>query len=443
MTERSSFTNRMGFVLATAGAAVGLGNIWRFPYLAAEYGGGIFLLTYLFLVFTAGFILVLIESAIGRKTGSGVICAFEKIGSRWKFAGYLTFITPLIIFSFYSVVGGWVIHYAVQFLIGNGGLLADPGYFGEYTANPVVPVIWLLFFIALTSGIVLRGVRKGIERVTRILMPVLLVMLVALGIYCICMPGGLDGLWYFLYPDFSQFSSELVVAALGQMFFTLMIGSGVIMTYGSYLSKKENLVKSAHAVDFFDTSVAILAGLLIIPAVFALSGGSPESLGAGPGLMFIALPQVFATFPFGSVVGFAFFLLVFFAAITSSISMYEVAVASLTEKFSLPRKNVVLGITLFVTVAAVIVSLGYGVLDFIQFNGMNILDMLDYLGNNILLPVCALLACIAAGWIIKPRGIIDEICEEGVQFRGQKLFSFALRYLVPAAIIIILITGIF
>lgn len=431
----------MGFVLATAGAAVGLGNIWRFPYLAAEYGGGIFLFTYLVLVFTVGFILVLTESTIGRKTGSGVICAFEKIGRRWRFAGYLTFITPLLIFSFYAVVGGWVMYYALQFLHGNGLSLADAGYFAAFTAEPVVPAVCTLIFIALTAGIILRGVRRGIEKTTRILMPVLLVMLVALAVYCICMPGGFDGLWYFLYPDFSQFSADLVVAALGQMFFTLMIGSGVIMTYGSYLSKKDNLVKSAHAIDFFDTAVAILSGLLVIPAVFALSGGSPETLGSGPALMFIALPQVFSTFPFGGAVGFLFFLLVFFAAITSSISMYEVAVASLTEKFSLSRKTAVFGITAFVSVAAVIVSLGYGVLDFVQVNGMNILDMLDFLGNTILLPLCALLACIAAGWVIKPQGILEEICSEGVSFRGQKVFSFALRYLVPAAIMIILITG--
>ena len=443
MASRSSFTNRMGFVLATAGAAVGLGNIWRFPYLASEYGGGIFLLTYLILVFTAGFVLVLTESALGRMTGSGVLCAYEKISKKLSFAGYLTFFTPLLIFSFYSVVGGWVMYYALQFIIGNGSLLADSAYFSEFTAEPVIPAVFTLVFIAITAWIVLRGVRKGIEKTTRLLMPVLLVMLVVLSIYCICMPGGLDGLWYFIYPDFSQFSAELVLAALGQMFFTLMIGSGVIMTYGSYLSRKENLVKSAHAIDFFDTAVAILAGLLVIPAVFALSGGSPEALGSGPALMFIALPHVFETFPLGGLIGAAFFLMVFFAAITSSVSMYEVAVASLTEKFSISRKKAVLGITAGVSFAAVIVSLGFGVLDFVQLNGMNILDMLDFLGNSILLPVCSLFACFAAGWILKPKAVVDEICSCGVMFRGQQVFSFALRYLVPAAILIILITGIF
>lgn len=433
----------MGFVLATAGAAVGLGNIWRFPYLAAEHGGGVFLFTYLVLVFTVGFVLVLTESALGRKTGSGVIGVFEKIGHRWKIAGYLTFITPLIVFSFYSVVGGWVMHYTLQFFLGNSELLADSVYFNVFTADPFIPSFWTIVFIFLTAGIVLQGVQRGIEKTTRILMPVLLTMLVLLAVYCICMPGGLDGLWYFLYPDFSQFSADLVVAALGQMFFTLMIGSGVIMTYGSYLSKKDNLVKSAHAIDFFDTAVAILAGLLVIPAVFAFSGGSPETLGSGPALMFVTLPQVFITFPFGGVIGFLFFLLVFFAAVTSSVSMYEVAVTSLTDKFSVSRKTIVWGITFFITISALLVSLGFGVLDFIQINGMNILDMLDYLGNTILLPVCSLLACVAAGWVIKPQGVIDEICEEGVSFRGQKLFSLALRYLVPGAILIILITGIF
>ncbi len=442
MSEKSSFTSQMGFVLATAGAAVGLGNIWRFPYLAAEYGGGIFLITYLCMIFTVGFILVLTESALGRKTGSGVICAFEKISRKWGWLGYLVAIVPLLILSFYAVVAGWVIHYMVMFFTGNGAEAAATGYFEAFTADPFLPAFWTVLFILGTAFIVIRGVSRGIERINRILMPVLLGLLAALALYCLTMPGGLDGLAYFLTPDFSQFSPDLVLAAMGQMFFTLMIGSGVIVTYGSYMSKKDNLVKSAHAVDFFDTAVALLAGVLVICAVFAFSGGSPETLGSGPALMFIALPAVFVTSPIATILGGGFFLLVLFAAITSSVSMYEVATASFIERFSLSRKKVVIGITIYAIISAIIVSLGYGVLDFIQINGMNILDMMDYLANNILLPLASLLMCIVAGWVIKPQGIIDEITEEGVSFRGQRLFSFMLRWVVPVVIAAILISGV-
>ena len=441
MAERGSFTNKMGFVLATAGAAVGLGNIWRFPYLVAENGGGLFLLVYLLLVFTVGIALILTESAVGRRAGAGVLSAFSKISKRWTFLGYLSFFIPLLILSFYAVVGGWVLQYGLQFLLGNGLEMASPGYFAGFSADPLVPTILALVFLALTAGIVIRGVQKGVEKTCRFVMPTLLVMLIILAGYCICMPGGLEGVAYMFYPDFSEFTPGLLIAALGQVFFSLTIGAGLIITYGSYLPKKENLVTSARAVAVFDVAVAVLAAMMVIPAVFAFSGGSPETLGSGPDLMFIVLPQVFVSFPFGNLIGALFFILVFFAAITSSVAIYEVGISSLIDRFGLSRKRAVLTLSLPLAAAVVLVSLGFGVLDFIQINGLGIFAFLDYLTNNILLPISAFLMSIVAGWVIKPKGIIDEICAEGVTFRGQKIFSLALRYLIPAVILVILITG--
>ena len=359
MAERHLFSNRMGFILATAGAAVGLGNIWRFPYLAAEYGGGIFLLIYLLLVVTLGFTIMITEIAVGRSTGCGVLGAFAKISRKWRFIGYLSLMVPCIILPYYSVIGGWVMKYGFEFITGGGAGIASnaEGFFAAFTGSIASPIFWSVLFILITAVIMLFGVKKGIERTSRILMPVLFVMLIGLAIYCICMPGGLDGLAYYLYPDFSKFSFEAVVAAMGQLFYSLTLGFGVMITYGSYLAKKENLEKSVHIIEIFDTGVAVLAGLLIVPAAFVFSGGSPESLGAGPGLMFEALPQVFETFPGGDIVGAIFFICVFFAALTSAICMYEVPVAALMEKFSIRRPAAVGIVTVFSIAVAILVCL--------------------------------------------------------------------------------------
>ncbi|HJJ72306.1 MAG TPA: sodium-dependent transporter, partial [Methanocorpusculum sp.] len=257
----------------------------------------------------------------------------------------------------------------------------------------------------------------------------------------ICMPGGLDGLWYYLYPDFSKFSFEAVVAAMGQLFYSLTLGFGVMITYGSYLAKKENLEKSVHTIEIFDTSVALLSGLLIVPAVFVFSGGSPESLGAGPGLMFHALPQVFETFPGGDIVGALFFICVFFAALTSAICLYEVPVAAIMEKFNVKRYVSVGIVTVFTLLVAVIVCLGYNVLDFVVLNGYNILDMLDFFSNCIVLPVVAILTCILIGWIVKPKVVIDEIEDGGHTFKMKKVYLVVLKFIAPIAITLILLSN--
>ena len=443
MAERHLFSNRMGFILATAGAAVGLGNIWRFPYLAAEYGGGIFLLIYLLLVVTLGFTIMITEIAIGRSTGCGVLGAFAKISRKWRFIGYLSLMVPCIILPYYSVIGGWVMKYGFEFITGGGAGIASnaEGFFAAFTGSIASPIFWSVLFILITAVIMLFGVKKGIERTSRILMPVLFVMLIGLAIYCICMPGGLDGLAYYLYPDFSKFSFEAVVAAMGQLFYSLTLGFGVMITYGSYLAKKENLEKSVHIIEIFDTGVAVLAGLLIVPAAFVFSGGSPESLGAGPGLMFEALPQVFETFPGGDIVGAIFFICVFFAALTSAICMYEVPVAALMEKFSIRRPAAVGIVTVFSIAVAVFVCLGYNVLDFVAIAGYNIFGMLDFFANSLLLPVVAILTCLLIGWIVKPKVVIDEIEDGGHVFKMKKVYLFVLKFFAPLAITLILLSN--
>lgn len=443
MAERHLFSNRMGFILATAGAAVGLGNIWRFPYLAAEYGGGIFLLIYLLLVVTLGFTIMITEIAVGRSTGCGVLGAFAKISRKWRFIGYLSLMVPCIILPYYSVIGGWVMKYGFEFITGGGAGIASnaEGFFAAFTGSIASPIFWSVLFILITAVIMLFGVKKGIERTSRVLMPVLFVMLIGLAIYCICMPGGLDGLAYYLYPDFSKFSFEAVVAAMGQLFYSLTLGFGVMITYGSYLAKKENLEKSVHIIEIFDTGVAVLAGLLIVPAAFVFSGGSPESLGAGPGLMFEALPQVFETFPGGDIVGALFFICVFFAALTSAICMYEVPVAALMEKFSIRRPAAVGIVTVFSIVVAVFVCLGYNVLDFIAIAGYNIFGMLDFFANSLLLPVVAILTCLLIGWIVKPKVVIDEIEDGGHVFKMKKVYLFVLKFFAPVAITLILLSN--
>ena len=443
MAERHLFSNRMGFILATAGAAVGLGNIWRFPYLAAEYGGGIFLLIYLLLVVTLGFTIMITEIAIGRSTGCGVLGAFAKISRKWRFIGYLSLMVPCIILPYYSVIGGWVMKYGFEFITGGGAGIASnaEGFFAAFTGSIASPIFWSVLFILITAVIMLFGVKKGIERTSRILMPVLFVMLIGLAIYCICMPGGLDGLAYYLYPDFSKFSFEAVVAAMGQLFYSLTLGFGVMITYGSYLAKKENLEKSVHIIEIFDTGVAVLAGLLIVPAAFVFSGGSPESLGAGPGLMFEALPQVFETFPGGDIVGAIFFICVFFAALTSAICMYEVPVAALMEKFNIKRPAAVGIVTGFTITVAVLVCLGYNILDFIAIAGYNIFGMLDFFANSLLLPVVAILTCLLIGWIVKPKVVIDEIEDGGHVFKMKKIYLFVLKFFAPVAITLILLSN--
>ena len=311
--ETKGFTSKIGYVMAVAGSAVRLGNIWRFPYLAAKYGGGIFLLTYLLLAVTFGFSLLVSETAIGRKTGNGPIQAFIKLTHhKFPWGGWLNALIPMLIIPYYCVVGGWVCKYLFEYAIGNSAALLQNDYFSNFMSSSVSPIIWLFIFIALVAAVVVFGVQKGVERVSKILMPSLVIVALGLAIYTMTIPGAMEGVKYYILPDFSKFTLMTVVSAMGQMFYSLSIGMGILITYGSYMKKDTEMGKSISQIEIMDTLIAFLAGLMIIPAVFVFSGGNPDSLQAGPSLMFITMPKIFASMPFGQLVGLFFFLLVFF-----------------------------------------------------------------------------------------------------------------------------------
>lgn len=337
--KRSTFSGGLGFVLAAAGSAVGLGNIWRFPYLAAKYGGGIFLLFYILLVITFGFSLMIAENAIGRKTGKSGLCAFRELSKKWGFIGIIATLIPMIIQPYYNVIGGWVIEYATKYVTGNHQLLAQDSFFTDMLASPQRLLIYQFIFSAITTFVILRGVQKGVEKFSTILMPVLIVLAIIVAVYSITLPGAMMGVKYFFVPDFSNFSIQGVLAAMGQMFYSLSLAMGIMIAYGSYLPKDSDLEKNVGRIEIFDTGIAILAGLMIVPAVFAFSGGDQSALGKGPSLMFVTLPKVFESMGMATVIGSAFFILVLLAALTSSISIMEAIVSSLCDRFGWDRNK--------------------------------------------------------------------------------------------------------
>lgn len=439
--KRSSFTGRLGFVLAAAGSAVGLGNIWRFPYLAAKYGGGIFLLVYLILAVTFGFALMVTEISIGRKTGLSAIGAFKKLDQRFSFVGYLAAIVPAIILPYYCVIGGWVTKYLFNFTTGGAKSAATDDFFTNFIGHATEPIGWFFVFLALTALIVLFGVEKGIESVSKIMMPILIFLSIGIAIYSLTLPGALDGLKYYLVPNFKNFSATTVLAAMGQLFYSMSLAMGIMITYGSYMKKDVNIEKSVHQIEIFDTGIAFLAGLMIIPAVFAFSGGDPAALGKGPSLMFIALPKVFESFTGGTIVGVVFFLLVLFAALTSSISLMETVVSVLCDKCKINRKLSLFLVLMFCLVMGLVSVFGYSIWAEVKVIGLQFLDFFDFISNSVLMPIVALLTCIFVGYVLKPRAIIEEI-ETTAPFKGQKLFTFVVKYLAPICIVLILISSI-
>jgi len=441
MENRSSFTGKLGFVLAAAGSAVGLGNIWRFPYLAAKYGGGIFLLVYLILAVTFGFTLMIAEIAIGRKTGLSAIGAFDKLNKKFKFVGVIAAIIPIIIFPYYSVIGGWVSKYLAVFLSGQAHTAASDSYFTDFIAKPAEPLFWFALFIGATAVIVLLGVEKGIEKVSKIMMPVLVVLTLFIAVYALFMPGAMEGFLYYVVPDFSHFSATTVLAAMGQLFYSMSLAMGIMITYGSYMKKDVNLESAVHQIEIFDTGVAFLAGMMIIPSVFSFSGGDEAALGKGPGLMFITLPKVFDSMTGGTVVGALFFLLVLFAALTSSISLMETIVSIFEDKLNLGRKKTCLLVLAGAFLLGVPSSLGFGVWSGVSVLGLSILDMFDFVSNSVLMPVVAFLTCVVIGWVLKPKMVIDEV-ESSAPFKSKKLFTVVIKYLAPVCIVLILISSI-
>ena len=442
MEKRGNFSNKIGFVLAAAGSAVGLGNIWRFPYLAAKYGGGTFLLVYLILAVTFGFSLMIAEIAIGRKTGLSAIGAFKALDKRFGAVGYLAAIIPIIIFPYYSVIGGWVIKYLVTFCSGGGMAAANDNYFGTFAAGTAEPLIYFFIFIAFTALVVWFGVEKGIEKVSKVMMPILVVLTIFIAIYGLTIDGAKDGLIYYIKPRLSDFTFKTVIAAMGQLFYSMSLAMAIMITYGSYMKKENNLESSVRQIEIFDTAIAFLAGLTIIPAVFAFSGGDKAALGKGPSLMFVTLPKVFDSMPFGSVIGTVFFVLVLFAALTSAISLMETIVSIFSDKLGWSRHKATLIVFICAVAIGVLPCLGFGVLDFIHIGAMTILDIMDFVSNSILMPICALFTCILIGFVVKPKAVIDEATRNGEKFKSRNLFVVVIKWVSPICLVLILISSI-
>lgn len=442
MKERSNFSSKIGFVLAAAGSAVGLGNIWRFPYLAAKYGGGTFLLIYLILAITFGFSLMIAEIAIGRKTGLSAIGAFQSLDKRYRFLGILAASVPIIIFPYYSVIGGWVIKYFFTFITGGGAAAAGDEYFSTFIGSTFEPLGWFFLFIGLTSIIVLLGVEKGIETVSKFMMPILVLLTLCISIYGLTMDGAMEGVLYYIKPNIADFSVKTILAAMGQLFYSMSLAMGIMVTYGSYMKKENHLEHSVRQIELFDTGIAFLAGLMIIPAVFSFSGGDQSALNAGPGLMFITLPKVFNSMPMGNVIGTVFFLLVFFAALTSAISLMETIVSFFLDKFRLERKTASIIVAVISLIIGIPSSLGFGPLSFITWAGMSVLDIMDFISNSVLMPIVALLTCVFVGFIIKPKSIADEVKATDGKFKSEKLFTVMIKWIAPIFLIAILASSI-
>jgi len=441
--KRGGFTSKIGFVLASAGSAVGLGNIWRFPYLAAKYGGGIFLLTYIILAVTFGFVLMIAEIALGRKTGMSAINAFKKLNKKWAFLGVLCAMIPIIILPYYSVIGGWVGKYFFTYVSGGGMSAAGDNFFNGFISSPWQPLLFFFIFVSVVFVVVLFGVEKGVEKVSKFLMPALVALTIGVTIYTLTMPGSAEGIKYYLLPDFKKFSVKTVLAALGQLFYSMSLAMGIMITYGSYMKKQDKIESSVHQIEVFDTGIALLSGLMIIPAAYTFSGGNPETLGQGPGLMFVALPKVFAKFGSvgGGILGALFFALVLFAALTSAISLMETVVSIVIDKFHLSRKKSSLIVYVGTLLLGIPSSLGFGVWSAVSVGGMTILDMFDFLSNSILMPIAALLTCVFIGYVVGCRNLTDEIELNG-PFKFKKFFNVMIKYVCPICIAAILVTSI-
>ena len=424
--KRGSFSGKIGFVLSAAGASVGLGNIWRFPYLAAKYGGAIFLLVYIILAMTFGYTMIIAETSIGRMTGKSPVGAYKSFSDKpaLRVGGWINAIIPILIVPYYSVIGGWVIKYLAEYLMGKAHLVAEDGYFSSFISNGVSSELCFLVFTAMTLAIIFAGVENGIERVSKIMMPILVVLSLIIAVYSVTRPGALEGVKYFLVPNLDNFSWMTVVSAMGQMFYSLSIAMGILITFGSYMKKDVPIESSTRNVEVFDTAIAIMAGLMIIPAVFAFSGGDPGALKAGPSLMFITIPKVFDSMGFGTVIGIAFFLLVLFAALTSSIA--------LTES--------IMGVSM--VLLGSLSSLGYGPLANVTVIGMQFLDFFDFLTNSVMMPIAAIASCILVSRVIGVDRIADEVTLNGAPFRRRKVFNAMIRFLCPFFAAIILISSI-
>ena len=463
--KRASWSGQVAFVLAAAASAIGLGNLWRFPYLAAQYGGGTFILVYLILVVTLGFTLMTTEIAIGRMTAQSQLTAYGKLDRRFGFLGLLSMIIPVVIVPYYCVIGGWVLKYFwmyAKIVCGDqvaAATIADPSaFFGSFVGAPFAPFGYGMLFIVACALVIVLGVKNGIEKSNKILMPLLFLTAIGISVYVISQPGSGEGLKYYLVPNMDSLQDKdgafsvaqlgkTILGAMGQMFYSLSLAMGIMITYGSYMRKSDSIEKSVRRIEVFDTLIAVIAGLMIIPVVymFAVKTGTPvkEAMNAGPGLMFITLPKVFATFgAAGAWVGLAFFLLVTFAAATSAISLFEACVASVCDVIKIERKSATFFTTALMLFLAVFSALGYGPWGAVTLFGMQFLDFFDFITNSVLMPITAAATCIFIGWVLKPKAIIDEVEAEGCPFKAKALYIVMVKYFAPALVIAILVSEI-
>ena len=442
--KRSSFSGKLGFVLSAAGASVGLGNIWRFPYLAAKYGGGIFLLVYIILALTFGYTMIVAETALGRMTKKSPVGAYESFGkSKWlSFGGWINAVIPILIVPYYSVIGGWVIKYLAEYLLGHGQALATDEYFSAFISNGFSTEICFILFALFTVVIIYAGVRNGIERVSKFMMPILVVLSLLIAGYSVSRPGAMSGVKYLLVPNLENFSWMTVVSAMGQMFYSLSIAMGILITFGSYMKKDTSIEDSTQNVEIFDTAIAIMAGLMIIPAVFAFSGGDPDTLQAGPALMFITIPKVFASMGLGAAVGILFFVLVLFAAVTSSIALTESAVSTFEDELHWSRKKATVFMAVIMLLLGTLSCLGYGPLAGVTVIGMQFLDFFDFLTNSVMMPIAAIATCLLVSRGIGVAKIEQEVTDGGHPFRRKVIFQFMIQYLCPIFAAIILISSV-
>ncbi len=442
--QRGSFTGKLGFVLSAAGASVGLGNIWRFPYLAAKYGGGIFLLVYIVLALTFGYTMIVAETSIGRATGKSPVGAFQQYSQSAfaKFGGWLNALIPLLIVPYYSVIGGWVAKYLYEYCAGHEQLLVQDGYFDAFISNGFSPEFWFILFALIDLVIILLGVENGIEKVSGLMMPVLVVLAVILCVYIGIQPGALKGIKYFLIPNFQNFSLMTIVSAMGQMFYSLSIAMGILITFGSYMKKDTSIDRSTIQVEIFDTGIAIMAGLMIIPAVFVFSGGNPESLQGGPSLMFVTMPKVFMQMPMGRWIGVLFFALVLLAALTSAIALTETIVSTWIDQLHGNRTTGVMMTGVVMLLLGTLSCMGYGPLSFIKIIGMQFLDFFDFLTNSLMMPVSALAICLLVTRCMGIQAVAEEVMQDGHPFGRKAIFSVMIRYICPVFVVIILISSI-
>lgn len=450
--KRNSFSSSMGFILAAAGSAVGLGNIWRFPYLAAKNGGGTFLAVYIVLALTFGFTLLVTEVAIGRKTKQSCLTAYGKLNKKSGWIGVFASIVPFMILPYYCIIGGWVLKYFTAFVMGGGVQAAEDGYFTGFITSHISPIAFDIIFLAATAFIIYKGVNKGIEAISKVLMPLLLVAIIGISIFSLTLKGadgrtGIEGFKIFVIPNISGMNAKgfftVVLDAMGQLFYSISVAMGIMVTYGSYFKDEDNLMRSVNQIEIFDTVVAFLAGVMIIPAVYAFLGD--EGLqNAGPGLMFVALPKVFAAMgPIGNVIGAAFFLMVLFAALTSSMSILEAIVSGLIDHFGWSRAKAVVIESAVALGLGILICLGYNAFYFeLKLpNGSvgQILDIFDYISNNILMPVVAISTCILIGWIVKPGTIVDEATKNGERFGRKHLYIVMVKFIEPVLLLLLLI----